>query len=128
MNSSELDRGAGVPPPVRLATLQDRDELEAMHQAYLEVLEGFHLEFEPHALDEAWFTDQERLFPYVGTDGDGLAGYLLVLGPAHSRAMGFEVDSYVHELFVRADLRGTCLLYTSPSPRDKRQSRMPSSA
>ena len=24
--------------------------------------------------------------------------------------------------------RGTCLLYTSPSPRDKRQSRMPSSA
>ena len=25
-------------------------------------------------------------------------------------------------------LKGTCLLYTSPSPRDKRQSRMPSSA
>ena len=25
-------------------------------------------------------------------------------------------------------LRLTCLLYTSPSPRDKRQSRMPSSA
>ena len=25
-------------------------------------------------------------------------------------------------------IRGTCLLYTSPSPRDKRQSRMPSSA
>ena len=25
-------------------------------------------------------------------------------------------------------LMGTCLLYTSPSPRDKRQSRMPSSA
>ena len=24
--------------------------------------------------------------------------------------------------------RGACLLYTSPSPRDKRQSRMPSSA
>ena len=26
------------------------------------------------------------------------------------------------------DMNGTCLLYTSPSPRDKRQSRMPSSA
>ena len=26
------------------------------------------------------------------------------------------------------DLLGSCLLYTSPSPRDKRQSRMPSSA
>ena len=29
---------------------------------------------------------------------------------------------------VTDDLRGSCLLYTSPSPRDKRQSRMPSSA
>ena len=27
-----------------------------------------------------------------------------------------------------ADLRGACLLYTSPSPRDKHRSRMPSSA
>ena len=26
------------------------------------------------------------------------------------------------------DMMQTCLLYTSPSPRDKRQSRMPSSA
>ena len=31
------------------------------------------------------------------------------------------------EVVTEADLRG-CLLYTSPSPRDKRQSRMPSSA
>ena len=28
----------------------------------------------------------------------------------------------------KLNLTGTCLLYTSPSPRDKRQSRMPSSA
>ena len=32
----------------------------------------------------------------------------------------FEVHEYVHTY--------VCLLYTSPSPRDKRQSRMPSSA
>ena len=30
--------------------------------------------------------------------------------------------------FFATDVNGTCLLYTSPSPRDKRQSRMPSSA
>ena len=30
--------------------------------------------------------------------------------------------------FVGKTLRSICLLYTSPSPRDKRQSRMPSSA
>ena len=32
------------------------------------------------------------------------------------------------EILMRNDDRYTCLLYTSPSPRDKRQSRMPSSA
>ena len=30
--------------------------------------------------------------------------------------------------YEKVDLSITCLLYTSPSPRDKRQSRMPSSA
>ena len=38
----------------------------------------------------------------------------------------------IPELVARADdvecIVTTCLLYTSPSPRDKRQSRMPSSA
>ena len=35
-------------------------------------------------------------------------------------------DKKLGRVFV--DLGGSCLLYTSPSPRDKRQSRMPSSA
>ena len=48
----------------------------------------------------------------------------------------FAVPSFTHELYLKA-LKfvlkpgvtiGACLLYTSPSPRDKRQSRMPSSA
>ena len=33
-----------------------------------------------------------------------------------------------NELFVGADLGIICLLYTSPSPRDRTRSRMPSSA
>ena len=32
------------------------------------------------------------------------------------------------QLGVKIEMLYTCLLYTSPSPRDKRQSRMPSSA
>ena len=35
-------------------------------------------------------------------------------------------DYYIPEAYVPRS--NTCLLYTSPSPRDKRQSRMPSSA
>ena len=34
----------------------------------------------------------------------------------------------VHYYFARTVHKAICLLYTSPSPRDKRQSRMPSSA
>ena len=37
-------------------------------------------------------------------------------------------ESPTSQVFSRNAPRGPCLLYTSPSPRDKRQSRMPSSA
>jgi len=98
---------------VRCATLEDVAELECMHQEYLEALTHHdHPSVEPHELDDKWFTDRERLFPYVATDGDELRGYMLVYGPAYSRAVGFEVDSYVHELFVSEDLRGTGLTQT----------------
>ena len=40
---------------------------------------------------------------------------------------GNTVVAYVEPTFD-SDGKLTCLLYTSPSPRDKRQSRMPSSA
>ena len=55
-------------------------------------------------------------------------------------ALGVEIDLLVSSPLVRAvqtadelapafaGVRRDCLLYTSPSPRDKRQSRMPSSA
>ena len=44
------------------------------------------------------------------------------IGPNHSSILKF-VKSYVGEKKVP-----TCLLYTSPSPRDRSLSRMPSSA
>ena len=39
-----------------------------------------------------------------------------------------ETDMSSSESVTQAIAASTCLLYTSPSPRDKRQSRMPSSA
>ena len=38
------------------------------------------------------------------------------------------IDPHHHLWHGPEDPPGICLLYTSPSPRDKRQSRMPSSA
>ena len=44
------------------------------------------------------------------------------------RILGCSVFSRDHYFFEFPELRGTCLLYTSPSPRDRTRSRMPSSA
>ena len=46
---------------------------------------------------------------------------------ASADALVLESDNSL-ELFRDMSERYACLLYTSPSPRDKRQSRMPSSA
>ena len=47
----------------------------------------------------------------------------LVLGPIDQGR-----ESNLLRVILLCDLLYLCLLYTSPSPRDKRQSRMPSSA
>ena len=52
----------------------------------------------------------------TGQDGSYLAELLL--------EKGYEV----HGIVRRSSLINTCLLYTSPSPRDVEESRMPSSA
>ena len=39
-----------------------------------------------------------------------------------------QIPQWVAEVISESDNINSCLLYTSPSPRDKRQSRMPSSA
>ena len=49
-------------------------------------------------------------------------GYVGLVSGACFADLGNEV------ICVDKDLNKICLLYTSPSPRDKRQSRMPSSA
>ena len=58
-------------------------------------------------------------------------GARVIAAAGMALAPGF-IDSHTHDdgyLLAHPDmLPKVCLLYTSPSPRDKRQSRMPSSA
>ena len=61
--------------------------------------------------------------------------WVFIGGVYNDNVFPFEYPSHNnridHNLFQNKDTPGhyiTCLLYTSPSPRDKRQSRMPSSA
>ena len=74
-------------------------------------IEAVSLAWQPLGLEAAWFAEIEP-FPSA------------VLAHRYPRVPNLG-DMTAIARQVRA---GTCLLYTSPSPRDKRQSRMPSSA
>ena len=54
----------------------------------------------------------------------GVAG-LFDYGPVGARILRLVNNTWLHHWLSKGNI---CLLYTSPSPRDKRQSRMPSSA
>ena len=68
----------------------------------------------------------------------GASLFLLTAGPFYDSVVPFSCAVNVrccappacdqHVLWNRSGTDSPCLLYTSPSPRDKRQSRMPSSA
>ena len=59
---------------------------------------------------------------YAVTDHAFFLGIIKQAADTSSEFSKYEFSEPMH------DLNKTCLLYTSPSPRDKRQSRMPSSA
>ena len=66
-----------------------------------------------------------RIVKYVAVDDVGtVMNPLLLKGQLH----GGIVQGAGQILGEQIQWDDTCLLYTSPSPRDKRQSRMPSSA
>ena len=71
--------------------------------------------------------------PVMGFLSDELRSEIPYIGPS-TYASNLETDKMQAMAFVEScgvsvpDTLGTCLLYTSPSPRDCRLSRMPSSA
>ena len=69
----------------------------------------------------------EAFMEINGGDEDAAEGACMAV---RSDGLSVDIDGDYTETLARieADNNGICLLYTSPSPRDKRQSRMPSSA
>ena len=67
---------------------------------------------------------REQVEEIIGQGGSSPSGHI----PFTPRAKKVLELSLREALQLGHNYIGTCLLYTSPSPRDKRQSRMPSSA
>ena len=68
--------------------------------------------------------DPTKPFPTLNVGADGL----LTRGAVDALALSVESKGYSQNSKNTLGALMICLLYTSPSPRDKRQSRMPSSA
>ena len=112
--------------------LKDRHVGEAYHAILsreMPILLGVKLTVEPDG-------DGVKLAWTGSASGERRFDYLLVATgrPPQVKDIGLEttglaLDDHGMPDFDRETMQcGTCLLYTSPSPRDKRQSRMPSSA
>ena len=80
-----------------------------------------------HALDGVDLTIQQNEYiSIMGPSGSGKSTLMNMIGCLDTPTEG--VYEFEGELVHAMDDNQFCLLYTSPSPRDKRQSRMPSSA
>ena len=69
------------------------------------------------------YKPDDRLPPYVQALKDAGIGRIVVVDDGS----GQDYQRFFDQI-PRDGVSHVCLLYTSPSPRDKRQSRMPSSA
>ena len=79
--------------------------------------------FQPHT----WLSYIDDIF-MIWTEGlDNLKIFIDCLNNIHS-TIKFTSSHYEHIPFLDVNVSLTCLLYTSPSPRDLSTSRMPSSA
>ena len=73
-----------------------------------------------------FFNENDGFAPPFKTDSSGIFSYTLFV--AEGQVDIFTVEIKIEDDLEQSYLLETCLLYTSPSPRDQRGSRMPSSA
>ena len=84
--------------------------------------EGFFSKFIKNRLGKSSVKGEE----IVGVDLS--ANEIRLAQISSNKANQWVLEKFYSHKFEGIPEGGTCLLYTSPSPRDKRQSRMPSSA
>ena len=76
----------------------------------------------------AWFPALNINF-HIGVDGISIAMILLTASVVFAGVLvSWKIEKMTKEFFLLLIILSACLLYTSPSPRDRTRSRMPSSA
>ena len=109
---------------INVGTLKELDDLEELCELAVRALEEI-IDYQRYPIQAAEISTKARRS--LGIGYIGLAHYLArhQLSYSHKRAW-----KKVHDLSEAFQyyLLKACLLYTSPSPRDRQKSRMPSSA
>ena len=84
--------------------------------------------YNPQEVEGKWY-DHWMEKNYFHSVPDEREAFSIVIPPPNVTGvlhMGHMLNNTIQDILIRK--ARLCLLYTSPSPRDKRQSRMPSSA
>ena len=86
----------------------------------------FEIEQKLQALNVPWVTGSNNPFPSMRASGGAIGGVEFGVEPQVNNSNDQPYSLSINKFLVEID--GVCLLYTSPSPRDRQKSRMPSSA
>ena len=86
----------------------------------------------PDSLGESWFCRSWTVVAFMPHNDNFFTFAVSLEGPGHTKSFLWKLpaDAFTPNVLVSPHhpYSRSCLLYTSPSPRDKRQARMPSSA
>ena len=81
-----------------------------------------------NSLEKSWERDDILLNIKKGLGTDEIVNEFLMKNERQIKELNFLLRPEDIELLNQVEKLSTCLLYTSPSPRDRQKSRMPSSA
>ena len=125
---SRMDEG--TPEDYALLGQLEHEYVTALPDRLLAALEGLSNSLAGYRIDRL----QHSLQSATRAEDDGADIELVVAALVHDLGDDLAPENHsqmaaaIIRPYVREEVTWICLLYTSPSPRDKRQSRMPSSA
>ena len=119
-----ISPGVVINPPTIL------EEIEMLAGRGIDVASRMKISSRAHVV-MPWHVLEDKMWNRLVTGEDNIGSTLRGIGPCYAdkigRSFAIRIGDMIRDDFADR-VRKICLLYTSPSPRDRQKSRMPSSA